>query len=188
MQSEVTLLLSRIDNGDAAAADELLPILYDELRKVAARKLGSENQGHTLQATALVHEAYMRLVGGGNPTHWNSRGHFFAAAAEAMRRILVDHARKKKTRKRGGDLFRSELPDELIADSNDAEKLLAMEKALSRFEVEEPQKAKLVKLRFFAGLTIAQSAMALGVSETTADRHWAYARAWLQKEMKARDY
>ena len=185
--ADVTQILSQIEQGDPSAADQLLPILYDELRRVAARLLNDEAPGHTLQATALVHEAYMRLVGGQNPVRWNSHGHFFAAAAEAMRRILVDHARKRRSRKRGGGMTRIDLPEHFVADSYDCEKLLSLEKALSSFERAEPQKAQLVKLRFFAGFTIAQAAKALGISEATADRHWTYARACLQRQMKTDD-
>jgi RNA polymerase sigma factor (TIGR02999 family) len=181
--SEVTRILSAIEQGDPHAAEQLLPLVYDELRKLAAQKLAQEKIGQTLQATALVHEAYLRLVDTEQAQQWNSRGHFFAAAAEAMRRILVDNARRKRTQKHGGNLARRTLEDlpqdtpELVDD------LLALDEALEKFAKEEPVKAELVKLRHFAGLSVDQAAQALNISPATADRYWAYARAWLHAEI-----
>jgi RNA polymerase sigma factor (TIGR02999 family) len=181
MPSRVTQVLSAIDSGDPRAAAELLPLVYDELRKLADARLAQERPGQTLQATALVHEAYLRLVGpdldGGRG--WDSRGHFFAAAAEAMRRILIDRARARGAVKRGGSARRLTLdPARLSLDSIPSE-VADLDEALTRFEAEDPQKAALVKLRFYGGLTLKQAAAALGLPATTADRHWAYARAWL---------
>ena len=157
-----------------------MPLLYEELRKLAAHKLSLEKPGQTLQATALVHEAYLRLVGGEQTRDWDSRGHFFAAAAEAMRRILIDRARHKQTRKAGGGQRRLDLDDiEPALEEGNGDRLLALDEALRQLEAEEPRKAELVKLRFFAGLTAEQAAAALGVSLRTANRHWAFARAWL---------
>jgi RNA polymerase sigma factor (TIGR02999 family) len=176
--SEVIRILSAIEQGDPRAAEQLLPLVYDELRKLAAQKLAQEKSGQTLQATALVHEAYLRLVDGDEARHWNNRGHFFVAAAVAMRHILIDNARRKLTNKRGGgDLQRQPL-EGLAAPAPD-EELLALDEALTKFAASEPQKARLVELRYFAGLTGEQAAEVLGISPTTADRHWAYARAWL---------
>jgi RNA polymerase sigma factor (TIGR02999 family) len=180
--SDVTSILSAIERGDAQAAERLLPLVYDELRRLAARKLGHEEPGQTLQATALVHEAYLRLVGQQEPRSYQDRGHFFAAAAAAMRRILVDNARRKGTWKRGGSLRRQELGD-VAAPEADAE-LVALDEALLKLAAKDPQKARLVELRYFAGLTGEQAAEVLGISPTTADRHWAYARAWLQAEVR----
>jgi RNA polymerase sigma factor (TIGR02999 family) len=180
--SEVTRILSAIGR-DPQAAEQLLPLVYDELRRLAAEKMAQEKPGQTLQATALVHEAYVRLVDVDVPPNWNSRGHFFAAAAEAMRRILVDTARSKGAEKRGGGRRRVEGGlDEVAARQHD-QKLLALDEALARLEQLDPPKAHLVKLRYFAGLTIREAADTLGVSTATADRYWAYARAWLQREM-----
>jgi RNA polymerase sigma factor (TIGR02999 family) len=185
--SEVTRILSAIEQGDPHAAEQLLPLVYDELRKLAAQKLAQEKPGQTLQPTALVHEAYLRLVDVEQAQHFNSRGHFFAACAEAMRRILVDAARSKKAEKRGGGHSRVEVePEELAAQQQD-EKLLALHEALARLEQQDPEKAQLVKLRYFAGLSIRQAAEALGFSTATADRYWAFARAWLQREMTGVD-
>jgi RNA polymerase sigma factor (TIGR02999 family) len=183
--SNVTQVLRRIESGDTSASDHLLPLVYDELRKLAAQKLALETPGQTLQATALVHEAYVRLVDGNSDQHWDSCGHFFAAAAEAMRRILVDNARKKQSLRRGGSAKR--LPLEHLEPSAIApdEKLLALDEALIRLEQLDKAKADLVKLRYFAGLTIPQAAKALGISTTTANRYWAYARAWLHEELKS---
>jgi RNA polymerase sigma factor (TIGR02999 family) len=181
--SEVTLLLRRLQDGDQQAADDLLRALYDELRSVAAARLAAERTGHSFQPTELVHEAYLRLVKPEGLPNWNSRGHFFTAAAEAMRRILIDHARQRKSQKRGGDFVRVDLADELIPDERRAERLLALEEALVGLEEKDPPKAALVKLRFFAGFTIDEAADVLGVSATTADRWWTYARAWLKAEM-----
>jgi RNA polymerase sigma factor (TIGR02999 family) len=180
----ITVLLQRLSAGDRAAAEELLRTIYQELRRVAAIKLGDERSGHTYQPSDLVNEAYLRLVGEAGLAHWNSRRHFFSAAAEAMRRILIDHARQKMSQKRGGDWHRVDLQDGLMADERKAESLLALEEALTRLEAESPDKAQVVKLRFFGGLTIEEVASALDISTTTADRHWAYARAWLKNEMR----
>jgi RNA polymerase sigma factor (TIGR02999 family) len=180
--NEVTRILESIGRGDAAASAQLLPLVYDELRRLAAQRLAQERPGQTLQATALVHEAYLRLVAGGEGA-WDNRRHFFAAAAEAMRRILVENARRKKCRKRGGDRQREELDaDRLLAPTLD-EDLLALDEALSRLAERDPVKADLVKLRYFAGMTLAEAAAALGISPATADRYWAYARAWLHQEL-----
>jgi len=187
--SEVTRILSAIEEGDTRAAEQLLPLIYDELRKLAAAKLAQEKPGQTLQATALVHEAYLRLMDGEKASSWDSRGHFFAAAAEAMRRILIDQARRKHSRKRGGSLRRVELDDgALLVTSEDqsADDLLALDEALQQFESEDALKARLVKLRYFAGLSIAQAAEALGISAATAKRHWAYARSWLYGKIHGR--
>jgi RNA polymerase sigma factor (TIGR02999 family) len=180
--SEVTRLIEAAQAGDRQAANQLLPIVYDELRRLAAARLADENPGQTFQATALVHEAYIRLVGGDQSRGWNGSAHFFAAAAESMRRILVDAARRKLARKRGSNPHRHPL-DGLTAPEPD-EELLALDEALQKLAVADPQKARLVELRYFAGLTGDQVAEALGISPTTADRHWAYARAWLQTEVR----
>ncbi len=179
--SEVTRLLSAIEAGDPSAAEQLLPLVYQELRRLAAQRVSLEKPGQTLQATALVHEAYLRLIGGDAPTRWDGRGHFFAAAAEAMRRILIDQARRKKSAKAGGQLQRVDLDDRLFApaDDPDPDELLALDAALEQFEREDPLKARLVKLRYFAGLSIPDAAAALGISPATAKRHWVYARSWL---------
>lgn len=179
--SDVTRILSQIDSGDPAAAEQLLPLVYDELRKLAAARLAHEQPGQTLQSTALVHEAYLRLLGGDATPRWDGRGHFFAAAAEAMRRILVDRARHKQTRKAGGGHRRLDLDDiEPTFEEGNDDDLLALDNALRQLEVEEPRKAELVKLRFFAGLTAEQTAAALGVSTSTIEKDWAYARSWLR--------
>jgi RNA polymerase sigma factor (TIGR02999 family) len=181
--SDVTQLLSAIDRGDPAAAEQLLPLVYDELRRLAAARMAQESPDHTLQATALVHEAYVRLVDDNRERHWDSRGHFFAAAAEAMRRILVEHARRKQGPKQGGGRRRVELTEISAAATAPPEDLLALDEALSRLAGVAPQKAELVKLRFFAGLTMPEAAAALGVSLATAERHWTYARVWLYSEL-----
>jgi RNA polymerase sigma factor (TIGR02999 family) len=178
--SDVTRILNAIEQGDPSAAEQLLPLVYNELRKLAAQKLASEKPGQTLQATALVHEAYLRLVG---DQRFDNRGHFFAAAAEAMRRILIDQARTKKSQKRGGAQQRNDIDDLDIAAPEPSIDLLALDEVLSRFEKIDELKARLVKLRYFAGLTIPQAAEVLGISTTTADRYWAYARAWLHAEL-----
>jgi RNA polymerase sigma factor (TIGR02999 family) len=180
--NDVTGILNAIEQGDPHAAEQLLPLIYDELRRLAAEKLAAERPGQTLEATALVHEAYLRLVGVKTPQSWDSRGHFFAAAAEAMRRILIDHARRKRSQKRGGGLRRVELDGSApvaAPEAPPAEDLLALDEALKQFESEEPLKARLVKLRYFAGLSLADAAAALGISPATAKRHWIYARSWL---------
>ena len=213
--SDVTRILAQIDSGDPAAAEQLLPLVYDELRKLAAARLAHEKPGQTLQATALVHEAYLRLVGGGTrdwglgtregnnavaavspspqlPTPspspaFHSRGHFFAAAAEAMRRILVDNARRKQTLRRGRQAARVELHLVEPAELPVSDDVLALHEALEKLEQRDRQKADLVKLRYFAGLTMGQAADALGISPATAHRHWNYARAWLHQEIVGKD-
>ena len=181
--SDITRILANIESGDPSAAEQLLPLVYQELRQLAAAKLAHERPGQTLQATALVHEAYVRLVGAEQQEHWNSRGHFFAAAAEAMRRILVDNARRGKREKRGGHLIRQELQPHEIAAPEIKHDLLALDEVLSELAKENPAQYQLVRLRFFAGLTIQQAAGVLGISTSTADRRWAYARAWLYRRM-----
>lgn len=183
--TDVTRILDQIQQGDPAAAEQLLPLVYNELRKLAAQKLSQEKAGQTLQATALVHEAYLRLVGDGVEHYWNSRGHFFAAAAEAMRRILIEQVRHKRSAKGGGQFQRVELHEEQLAAAGPNVDLLALDEALDKLAVHDPHKAELVKLRFFAGLTIEQAAAALGIAESTADAHWAYAKAWLRLELGA---
>jgi RNA polymerase sigma factor (TIGR02999 family) len=185
--SEVTRILSAIEGGDPRAAAQLLPLVYDELRRLAARKLAQETPGQTLQATALVHEAYLRLVGADAGQAWDSRGHFFAAAAQAMRRILIDQAREKQSQRRGGGQKRLPLEHLEVATPETPLDVLALNDALERFERVDRLKADLVKLRYFAGLTIPQAAEALGISSTTADRYWSYARAWLHAELKRGD-
>lgn len=182
--TNVTQILSQIEQGDAGAASRLLPLVYAELRKLAAAKLAHEKPGQTMQATALVHEAYMRLVDGDKAQHWNSRGHFFAAAAEAMRRILVDNARRKKRSKHGGDRVRVDLDVSLAMTDDRADQLLALDAALEKLASESVQKAELVKLRYFAGLSHQAAAEALGISRATADRYWAYAKTFLYCEME----
>ena len=181
--TDVTQILSQIESGDAAAAEELLPLVYDELRKLAAARLAHEKPGQTLEATALVHEAYLRLVGVEKGQHWDSRGHFFAAAAESMRRILVDNALRKKTLKRGGDRNREDLSDVAPAIAPPEDDLIALDEALDQLAAIEPQTAQLVKLRYFAGLTIKQSAELLGISPRKADSLWAYAKVWLHERI-----
>jgi RNA polymerase sigma factor (TIGR02999 family) len=183
----VTQILSSIEQGDPKAARQLLPLVYDELRKLAAQKMAQEAPGQTLQATALVHEAYLRLVGveQNSSPHWNSRGHFFAAASEAMRRILIMNARRRTAEKRGGGRERIALDPTVLPAADRDERLLDLDEALSRLERQHPEKARLVKLRFFAGLTNAEAAAAMEISDTTADRYWAYARAWLRREVDA---
>jgi RNA polymerase sigma factor (TIGR02999 family) len=176
---DVTKVLSAIEEGDPDAAGQLLPLVYDELRKLAAQKLAQEKPGQTLQATALVHEAYLRLVDVERVQRWESRGHFFAAAAEAMRRILVENARRKRALIHGGDRSQIELPDLAdVADEHSVD-LLALDDALKELESQHPENAQVVKLKFFAGRTLEETAEILGVSRATAQRHWAYARAWL---------
>jgi RNA polymerase sigma factor (TIGR02999 family) len=181
--SDISQILNSIDAGDPHAACNLLPLVYDELRRLAAAKLIHEKPGQTLDATGLVHEAYLRLVGPANEGGYEHRGHFFAAAAEAMRRILIDHARQKKSVKRGGGRTRAEIePDRIDAPERSAD-LLALDEALTRLAAHDPRKAKLVELHYFAGLSLEQAGKALGVSPATADRDWAYARAWLHCEL-----
>jgi RNA polymerase sigma factor (TIGR02999 family) len=183
--SEVTRILSALEQGDPSAADQLLPLVYDELRRLAAQRLAHENPGHTLQATALVHEAYLRLVDVEQAQRWNSRGHFFAAAAEAMRRILVEQARYKKRLRHGGQ-FQSQPLEEhepAIAAPVDEVDLLTLNEALDRLEAASPRRAQLVKLRYFAGFTMPEVAEMLGVSRSTAEADWTYAKAWLAREI-----
>jgi RNA polymerase sigma factor (TIGR02999 family) len=177
--NQVTHILSAIEQGDPTASEHLLPLVYEELRHLAAQRLAQENPGQTLQATALVHEAYLRLVGPKGPQRWDSRGHFFAAAAEAMRRILINRARDKKCLKRGGGWKRVDLDCLAAADDASDDDLLALDEALHQLAQEDPACAELVKLRFFAGLTVEEAAAALGLARRTAERSWAYARAWL---------
>jgi RNA polymerase sigma factor (TIGR02999 family) len=179
--SDVTCILHAIEQGDPQAAEQLLPLVYDELRRLAAEKLAREKPGQTLQATALVHEAYLRLVDVEKARHWKSRGLFFAAAAEAMRRVLVDHARRKRSRKRGGDRARVELDEVSLAAAEDSVEVLAVEEALAGLAAANAQAAELVKLRYFAGLSIPEAAEVLNMSPRSADRLWAYARAWLRR-------
>lgn len=182
--SDVTQLLNAIDAGDPKAADQLLPMVYEELRKLAAAKMAQEKSGQTLQATALVHEAWMRLVGANDQQAWNNRGHFFGAAAEAMRRILIDRARQKARVRHGGELERVDLDHVNLATEDNAETLLAMSDALEALARESPQKAEIVELRYFTGLDNQEIARALGISLSTVERSWAYARSWLHRELK----
>jgi RNA polymerase sigma factor (TIGR02999 family) len=183
--NEVSRILSAAGQGDPQAAEQLLPLVYEELRQLAAQRLAQEKPGQTLQATALVHEAYLRLVEDAQSRHWNSRGHFFAAAAEAMRRILIEKARRKQRLRHGGGRQRLDL-DNLDVMEETAEGLLALDEALGQLAQEEPAVAEVVKLRYFAGLTIEQTAAARGISVRTANRHWAYARAWLFQRLHRR--
>jgi RNA polymerase sigma factor (TIGR02999 family) len=181
--SDVTRILSQIESGDPSAAEQLLPLVYDELRKLASAKLANEKPGQTLQATALVHDAYLKLVDTERAQLWNSRGHFFGAAAEAMRRILVDNAKRKQSAKRGGQVQRVGFDEDQIIVPGRNVDLVVLDEALDQLAVHDSRKAELVKLRFFAGLTIRQSAEALQISESTADADWAYAKAWLRVHM-----
>jgi len=181
---DVTVLLDAAAAGDRKAAADLLPLVYDELRKLAAARMADEARDQTLQPTALVHEAYLRLIGPGDEIRWDNRGHFFAAAAEAMRRILVDQARRKKTTRHGGGLVRQDLEPDLAPAPQPREDLIALDRALDQLAAEDPVKAELVKLRYFAGFTLAEAAEALGMSERTAGRHWTYARAWLRRAVE----
>jgi RNA polymerase sigma factor (TIGR02999 family) len=180
--NEITSILSAIDRGDPQAAEQLLPLVYGELRRLAGQRLAQEAPGQTLQATALVHEAYMRLVGAGDPG-WNGRGHFFAAAAEAMRRILVERARRMRSLRRGGDRNRLDLDRAEVAAPERSDDLLALDEALDQLAIKDVRKAELVKLRYFAGLTMEDAAEALGISLATAHRDWTYARAWLHRSI-----
>ncbi|MEO9595438.1 MULTISPECIES: ECF-type sigma factor [Rhodopirellula] len=182
--AKVTQILNQIQSGDVAAASDLLPLVYEEMRRLARHKMKSEAAGQTLQPTALVHEAYMRLVGTEDIPQWDNRGHFFTAAAEAMRRILIENARRRHSLKRGGDRERYEIAeDDAIIDFNNAEELLDLNDALTKFADIEPEMAKLVELRYFAGLSVDESAKALGISPRTVKRNWAFARAWLGREL-----
>jgi RNA polymerase sigma factor (TIGR02999 family) len=183
--SEVTRILAAVERGDARAATELLPLVYDELRKLAAARMAGEKAGHTLQPTSLVHEAYLRLVGGGQRQDWNGRGHFFAAAAEAMRRILVESARRRATAKRGGRAAREPLSELDLPTPGSADQVLAVHEAVDELGAADPDAAILVKLRFFAGLTTDEAAAALGMSVRSAHDLWAYARTWLHRRMRA---
>lgn len=180
---DVTRILSAVAAGDRHATSELLPLVYDALRRLAAEKLAQEAPGRTLQPTDLVHEAYLRLVGNESEAHWNSRHHFFMAAAEAMRRILVEHARRRHTLKRGGGQARCELKEVFLVAEEPRDDLLALNESLDRLTARDPIKAELVKLRYFAGFTQAEAAQVLGISLTTADRYWAYSRAWLYRDI-----
>ena len=185
--SEFTEIMQGIEAGDPQAADRLLPIVYDELRKLAATQLSREQPGQTLQPTALVHEAYLRLTAGAEPTQWNNRGHFFAAAAIAIRRILIENARRKQSLKRGGGLQRHTLDIDPPALPQPQEDLLVLDEALEKLATASPQAAQLVQLLYFAGLTLPEAAAALDISPRTAGRLWAYARAWLRREIEGRD-
>jgi RNA polymerase sigma factor (TIGR02999 family) len=185
--SEVTRILSAIEQGESRAAEGLLPLVYEELRKLAGQRLAEEKPGQTLQATALVHEAYLRLVGAQKVQRWDSRRHFFAAAAEAMRRILLNRARDKKRVKRGGERRRVDLDQIEIALDTSDEQLIALDEALTQLAVEDPDAARLVNLRFFAGLTLKDAAASLGLAPRTAERQWAYARAWLYARLRRDD-
>jgi RNA polymerase sigma factor (TIGR02999 family) len=180
MHDNLTHILSEIESGDPSAAEKLLPLVYDELRKLAAARMASERPDHTLQATALVHEAYVRLVDGERVRHWNSRGHFFAAAAESMRRILVEHARAKQRHKRGGEVNRRDAMEDLAAKADDVELVLAIDEVLGQLAVEDERLATLVKLRYFAGFTLVEAAEALGIARSTAIEDWAYAKSRLR--------
>jgi RNA polymerase sigma factor (TIGR02999 family) len=185
--TDVTRILSAIEQGDAQAAEQLLPVVYEELRKLATVKMAQEKPGQTLQATGLVHEAYIRLVGGDKTSNWNSRGHFFAAAAEAMRRILIEAARRKKQSQRGGDRRRVRLDEGWQITDVPSDQLLDLDEALSRLESADCVSAQLIKLRYFAGLTMQQAAETLGISLRSAERNWTYARTWLHRELREDD-
>lgn len=182
--SDVTRILAQIEQGDPQAAEKLLPLVYDELRRLAAAKLARESPGQTLQATALVHEAYVRLVGGPSPPVFAGRTHFFRTAAEAMRRVLVDAARRKQSGKRGGELKRMEMVEPAAGQSLPAEDVIAVSEALHKLQQHDATKAELVKLRYFVGLTLTEAAEVLGISRATADRYWAYAKIWLYRELQ----
>jgi RNA polymerase sigma factor (TIGR02999 family) len=182
--SEVTRILAQIEGGDPAAAEELLPLIYDELRRLAALKLAHEKPGHSLEATALVHEAYVRLVDTDRASHWNSRGHFFVAAAESMRRILVEAARRKRRIAHGGQCQRIPFDDCEVAAGAPSDDVLALDESLRRLEEHDPLAARLVNLRYFAGMTMPQAADALGIPLRTAERNWTYARTWLHRDLR----
>ncbi len=179
--TDVTHILNQIEQGDPTASEQLLPLVYEELRILARQRLANEKPGQTLQPTALVHEAYVRLVGNEKDQGWDNRGHFFAAAAEAMRRILADNARRKSSVKHGGHFNRQDLPTSQVVNQTESENLIALDEALDKLTAEDPVSAELVKLRYFAGLTVAQAADALGVSSRNADLMWAFARSWLRR-------
>ena len=181
--SDITRILSKIEAGNQQASEKLLPLVYDELRSLAAARLAQEKPGQTLQATALVHDVWLRLVGDNDSGHWNSRGHFFGAAARAMRQILINRARNKQRQKRGGGSSRIELDKVQVALNTPSEELVALDEAMEMLEQHDEKAAKLVELRFFAGLTHGEAARAMGVTRRTADRYWAYARAWLHAEL-----
>lgn len=184
--SNLTRIIDSIEHGDSNAADELLPLVYEELRKLAAARMARETPGHTLQPTALVHEAWLRLVGNNNENaHWNGRAHFFGAAAEAMRRILIDRARRKSAQRHGGGQQRVDLQDMEFATAEDDDQLLAVNEALEKLARQDRSKAELVKLRYFAGMTLEEAAQLMGISVPTAKRNWAYAKAWLHREVTA---
>jgi RNA polymerase sigma factor (TIGR02999 family) len=185
--SDATRILHKIESGDPSAAEQLLPLVYDELRKLAAARMAHEQPGHTLQATALVHEAYLRLVDVSKAQHWDSRRHFFSAAAESMRRILIESARRKRRLKRGGDRERVDLEASASFDEASLDELLDVDKALQEFETCEPLKAEVVKLRYFAGLSTADTAEVLGIAVVTVKRHWRFARAWLHMRLSGRN-
>ena len=188
MPENVTQILNRIENGDPQAANQLLPLVYEELRKLATSRMSRESAGQTLQPTALVHEAFIRLVGNDAGHEWDNRGDFFAAAAEAMRRILIDNARKRNSLKQGGDKARHDIRSEdAVLNPDDSETLLALDEALTRLAAADPELARMVELRYFTGLTIEETAKVLGVSPRTTKRNWAYARAWLKREMDGGD-
>src|SRR3954452_16998861 len=182
--NDVTHILSRIEAGDPSATEQLLPLVYDELRRLAAQRLAREKPGQTLEGTALVHEAFLRLAGTDAPQPWNGRGHFFAAAAEAMRRLLVERARRKKGVRHGGGRKRIDLDTQLCISNDGDDTLLAINDALERMRAEEPEAAQVVTLRYFAGLTIKETAAAMNVSVRTVNRHWTYARTWLYHELE----
>ncbi len=187
VMTNITQILSQIEDGDPSAAEQLLPLVYEELRKLAVAKLANEKPGQTLQATALVHDAYIRLVDVEKAQHWNSRGHFFGAAAEAMRRILVEKARREQRLKRGGDLHRVELSAVQLTIDGPGTDILALDEALTKLGKKKPEIMELVKLRYFAGLTVDEAANVLGIAASTADRHWTYARAWLYRQLVPED-
>ncbi len=184
MNNDVTRILKNIEDGDRQAAEQLLPLVYDELRRLAANRMRNEKSDHTLQPTALVHEAFMRLVGAEDRPQWDGRGHFFGAASEAMRRILIENARRRDSLRRGGNLVRQELNEnDVITGETNLETLLSLDEALTKLAAEDSGLAKLVELRYFTGLTIEEAAEVLGISPRTAKRNWAYARAWLRRKL-----